>query len=645
MRLSRNPIRFFALPTLMVILIATIIPCAKASEQSLSAQRSTFLQAEQYIKQERNDDYFALADTLKSYPLYPYLQYQWLLKHLDDTGSVLAFLHDYPASRYAAALHDQWLSHLGKQKQWLLFLNHYKSNSSSTLGCYFAEAQFQIGQQQAALEFARQAWNSGLPQPDACNSLFDHFKTSSLFTSEQVWQRFTAALHHNQLDLAKSLLPLIPAERQPTANIWLKLHQHPEQIKAPADWKQQDAQAGELFAHAIQRWQEQDPQAALATWDEQKNQFKITAETVSETEKRLGIGLALAGDPRSITKLAQFAGNDEVAQQWRIRAALSQQNWPEVLNAIAELNAPEKDQDRWQYWQARALMGIGQPQQAQTVLQSIAKHRSLYAFMAADYLQQAIELGHAPLQVSAADFNRIKNSADFLAIQELLTLDRKLEATRQWWHAISMFNAQELAVAAKLAQQWQWPSMAIFTLAQANLWDDMELRFPLAFDAEVKLNADQQQLDPAILFALIRQESAFDALAGSAAGAMGLMQVMPQTARQIAKSLKQNWHNDNNLLLPELNIRYGSHYFKSLLNQFDGHVLLATAAYNAGANRIKQWRTQKQAIPADIWLETIPYKETRGYVSSVLMYTLIYQHRLNRNTLKISELLKPIKPG
>ena len=120
---------------------------------------------------------------------------------------------------------------------------------------------------------------------------------------------------------------------------------------------------------------------------------------------------------------------------------------------------------------------------------------------------------------------------------------------------------------------------------------------------------------------------------------------MPQTAQHIAKTLKQNWQNDNNLLLPELNIRYGSYYFKNLLNQFNGHVVLATAAYNAGANRIKQWRPQKQALPADIWIETIPFKETRSYVSSVLMYTLIYQQRLTRNSLKISELMLPINPG
>ncbi|PPD30708.1 MAG: lytic murein transglycosylase [Methylomonas sp.] len=646
MRLSRDFLRLSIHLTRRVILISVFFSLpSSALAQNLSAMRITFLQAEQYIRQERNEDYFALADTLKNYPLYPYLQYQWLVRHLDDTASVLDFLHDYPASRYASALHDQWLIYLGKQKQWLLFLNHYKHTKNPSLACYFAEAQLQIGQQQDALDFARQAWISGLPQPEACDGLFDRFKKSAQFSSALVWQRFTAALQLNHPELAKYLLQLLPPEEQATANIWLKLHHNPEQVRQSADWKTSYTDAGVLFAHAIQRWLENDLNAALDTWDEQKDQFKIPAEIVSDTEKRLGIHLALKRDPRSIAKLTQFAGSDSIAKQWRIRAALSLQNWPEVLTGIADLNASEKNEDRWQYWQAKALLGTGQQQQAISILQAIAKHRSLYAFMAADYLHQDIELAHNPIAVSESSLSQLKNSPEFLSIQELLFIDRKPEATRQWWHAVAVMNPQELSAAAKLAQQWQWPSMTIFTLAQANLWDDMELRFPLHYNVEVTANAAVQQLDPALLFALIRQESAFDALAGSPAGAMGLMQIMPQTAQHIAKTLKQNWQNDNNLLLPELNIRYGSYYFKNLLNQFNGHVVLATAAYNAGANRIKQWRPQKQALPADIWIETIPFKETRSYVSSVLMYTLIYQQRLNRNSLKISELMLPINPG
>lgn len=645
MRLSSKLRSFDGYLRRWFIVIAVCLAPPSAAAPNFSAMRNTFLQAEQYIKQERNDDYLALADSLKNYPLYPYLQYQWLVKHLDDTRSILAFLHDYPTSRYALALHEQWLTFLGKQKQWLLFLTHYKPTQNNSLTCYFAEAQFQLGQQQQALDFARQLWSSGQPQPEACDILLDSFTRSAQFSNELVWQRLIASLQLDHADLAKTLLPLLSSDDQSIAQLWLKLHHNPERVKPDADWKQNYPQAGILFAHAIQRWLENDVYAALATWEAQKQQFKIPTETISATEKRLGVQLALQRDPNAIPRLAQFAGNDGSAREWRIRAALSQQNWPEVLTSIAALNDTEKNQDRWQYWQARALLGTGQQQQADALFQSIAKHRSLYAFLAAEYLQQQIELGHNPVAVSDNLLNQLRNSPEFLSIQELLTLARKPEATRQWWHAVAAMNPQELSAAAKLARQWQWPSMAIFTLAQANLWDDMELRFPLDFANEVGVNADRQQLPPALLYALIRQESAFDTLTASSAGALGLMQVMPHTAHQIAKTLKQNWQNDNNLLLPELNIRYGSYYFKTLLNQFDGHVVLATAAYNAGAKRIQKWRPQKQTMPADIWLETIPYKETRQYVSSVLMYTLIYQQRLNQNHWKLSELMPPITPG
>jgi soluble lytic murein transglycosylase len=123
------------------------------------------------------------------------------------------------------------------------------------------------------------------------------------------------------------------------------------------------------------------------------------------------------------------------------------------------------------------------------------------------------------------------------------------------------------------------------------------------------------------------------------------MQVMPNTGRQIASELRESWGNDSNLFKPELNVKYGAFYFKKLLRQFNGHVVLATAAYNAGANKIKRWLPERQKLPADIWIETIPYKETRGYVASVLMYSLIYQQRLQRNSLKIEELLREVMPG
>ena len=637
----RIAVRLFLLFNLLTITASSAV----SPDASMRTMRKTFLQAEQYIKQDRESDYFALADSLKQYPLYPYLHYQWLIKHPDDTDSILAFLHDYADSRYAPLLHTRWLTHLGQTQQWPLFIQHYKNSNSAELQCYFAEAQYQNQQQTAALETAKQFWLSGKSMPTACDSLFEAFKTSADFSSDLVWQRFQAALKQNNSPLATQLLPLFPKNDRKMADVWLTLHHKPQQIKKAASWKQSYPDAGILFAHAIVRWLEEDLQAALQVWDSQKKTFKIPAGISADTEKRLGMELAFQQDNRAYSRLSQYAGDDESAKEWRVRAALSQQNWQDVLSAINALSTSQKSEDKWQYWQAKALTASGRQQQANSIFQTIAQHRSFYAFMAAEHLKQNIVLNHQPVLASDQEIDQLENNGDFLAVTELLAIDRRAEATRQWWHAIAELDAHQLSIAAKLAEKWQWPSLAIFTVAKANHWDDMTLRFPQPYREVIQTNAARQQLDPAIVFALIRQESAFDEFAGSSAGAMGLMQLMPKTAKQIAGELNETWNNNFNLVVPGINIRYGSFYFKKVLNQLNDHLVLAIAAYNAGPYRVKQWLPKIRSLPADIWIETIPYKETRGYIGSVMMYAMIYQQQLHRNNLKLSNLLQEIKPG
>jgi soluble lytic murein transglycosylase len=291
------------------------------------------------------------------------------------------------------------------------------------------------------------------------------------------------------------------------------------------------------------------------------------------------------------------------------------------------------------------LAETGQNPQANTLLQQLAKNRSFYGFLAAGKLRQDIELTDRPVNIPPQELDALQKQPDFQVVAELLAIDRKLEAKRQWWYAIGKQDNRILPAAAKLAQQWHWPSQAIATIAKANLWDDINLRFPLEYAEPIQAIAGTQQLDPALIYALIRQESAFDEFADSPAGAKGLMQVMPKTGRQIAADLHDNLENDTKLFKPELNLKYGSFYYKNLLQQFNGHYALAAAAYNAGANKVKRWLPKTGMLPADIWVETIPYKETRGYVASVVMYALIYQQRLHREALKIDDLMQNIMPG
>lgn len=634
-----------AIRLLLFISLLATPPCrATTSEQALYAMRQSFLQAEQYIKQHRDDDYFAISDTLKNYPLYPYLHYQWLLQHLDDDTAISNFLHDYPHARYAALLHNKWLANLGNKQQWLTFIKHYKNNDSEELQCYFAQAQYHMGQQHFALEKAKERWSSGKPQAGACDILFDWLKASVEFNPELVWLRFEAALTQNHSDLAKQMLPLMQNDERKMAEIWLKLHTQPHLVKASAAWKRDYPKAGPLFAHAIRRWLNTAPHEALKAWDAEKNHFQIPSEIVADTEKRLALELAFERDKQAYARLAAVAGNDPTVQEWRVRAALSQQNWPDTLSALDALNDELRQSEKWQYWRARALASIGKIEDSSAILGRLAKQRSFYGFLSANQLQRDIELNHRTITALNQDIDTLQENIEFKAVRELLAIDRRNEAVRQWWHATADLDDQSLIVAAKLAQRWQWPSMAIFTIAKANAWDDMNLRFPLAFRSEIQNAANQLQLDPSLLFGLIRQESAFDEFAGSSAGAIGLMQVMPATAKQIANELNETWNNDFNLLLPEVNIKYGSTYFKKLLVRYSQHYALAIAAYNAGPHRVKNWLPKTDALPADIWIETIPYKETRSYVASVLMYALIYQKRLSIDGLKISDLLTEVKP-
>jgi len=631
---------------LMLAALTGVLPNSpQADEISLAAQRQQFLRAEQALDQNRDAEYFALASGLKGYPLYPYLQYQWLKNHLDADTDIKQFLNDHAASRYAAGLRQKWLLALGKKQQWLVLLNYYQGSDDPELQCYAGLAQFQTGQTLEAFNQARALWLSGKTQPDNCDALFDVYKTSPYFNNELINQRFHAALKRDNQSLASSLTRFFSGAELNLANTWLKLHRQPESVASETGWREYPEHAGELFAHAIDRWLETNVEAAMTAWDSLKSQISFAPATAAFIEKRIAIALALKHDSRAYDRLSRLENSDESAREWRVRAALNAQNWPDVATAIAGLNDEERSREKWQYWQARGLAETGQSAAANTLFQQLAKNRSFYGFLAAGKLRQAIELVDRPLAVSIENLETLQNRLDFQVFSELLAIDRKPEAKRQWWYAIAKLDSSQLPVAAKLAQQANCPALAIATIAKANHWDDVNLRFPLAYIQAIQSNAASQQLDPGLILGLIRQESAFDELADSPAGAKGLMQVMPNTGRQIAADLRDSWDSDYSLFKPELNVKYGAFYFKKLLRQFNGHVALATAAYNAGANKVKRWLPENRKLPADIWIETIPYKETRGYVASVLMYSLIYQQRLQRDSLKLDDLLREVTPG
>ena len=225
---------------------------------------------------------------------------------------------------------------------------------------------------------------------------------------------------------------------------------------------------------------------------------------------------------------------------------------------------------------------------------------------------------------------QLATKPSLIRAKELWLTDRKSEAYAEWFYGLNKLSASELAAAGVLADSWGWHDRAINAMIAGKHWNHLGLRFPLAYETHVRQAAKTTALEPEFIFAIARQESAMAATAKSSAGARGLMQLMPATARYTARKHGIH-HQTDDLYRPEHNISLGSRYLDELVNKYQGNRILAAAAYNAGPHRVKKWQANTgNALPYDVWIETIPFKETRGYVQNVLTFAVIYSHRLGK---------------
>ena len=311
-----------------------------------------------------------------------------------------------------------------------------------------------------------------------------------------------------------------------------------------------------------------------------------------------------------------------------------------MLNWLDRLPDSHIDEDRWQYWRARSLEMTGKKEQAQVIYETISSERSFYGFLAADKLGKDYSLNNEQLDI---DPELEKSVADMPAIQrasELFQLKRYLDARREWYATTRLFDENELQAAAKIAHSWNWHDRAIIALSKAKSWNDLQIRFPVKHQDQVYKNAERSEIDPAWIYAMMRQESAFMPDAISPVGARGLMQLMPATAKSVARKLKQKYPSKYELLQPEKNIRLGTAYLKEVYQRFENPVL-AIAAYNAGPHRVKRWLPEAD-MPADIWIELVPFKETRNYLKNVLAYTVIYAEKLDEKDIRMKQRMPSI---
>ncbi|WP_026301489.1 transglycosylase SLT domain-containing protein [Colwellia piezophila] len=591
-------------------------------------QQNIFLKAERLLAQSYSQQYKSLYNQLYYYPLQPYLDQRRLIEtiQLSSAGEISTFLAKYRNSPLDWPLRKPWLKYLAKKNKGTLFLEFYKATSNTVLICQNLTFSLMAGiPQSEVLPQVTKLWLVGKSLDKACDPIINQWQQAGYRTDKLVWQRIALAADGGKHTLIPYLTKLLPKEQQYLGKLWHQVRRDPAVVVRLKKFINKSVKESQIYSYGIKRLIWRDPNRALASYKNAQKTFTFTVEQTKKITEKFAIALASKNHPQARTWLNKLdlENVDSSILQWQLAEALKQQNWQLVLRELANMPVEYKTQLQWQYWYARALIATNELEQGQYVMNELANKRHYYGFLAASYLERPVSLQDSPLTVTTQEKYSILLHPSAKRAFEFYYLGRYVEARREWRYWLSMLSKREKLVAAKLANENGWFDRAIFTLAQVGYLDDVELRFPKAFDKKINRHAQKQSINPAWAFAIARRESSFMTDARSSVGAKGLMQLMPNTAKQLTRGSvsRQYLYNAEN------NIQLGTKYLRKLLDKSKGNQVIATASYNAGPYRVKRWLKNNSTMPADIWIETIPFKETRNYVKSVLAYQEIYQHK------------------
>jgi soluble lytic murein transglycosylase len=490
-----------------------------------------------------------------------------------------------------------------------------------------------------------QLWLTGDKLPGACDAVFAAWRQAGYMTDEQVWARIQLAMEKRNLTLAEKLADYLPAGERVWVERWLAMHRNPQKELSNIRYPTESALARRIIRHGIMRLAYTDPELAMQTWKRLKSEIQFSSKDENYVHRWVGVLAAQKRHPAAVEWLAAVApeANDETARHWRVRAAAHAGEWKTGLHFINDLTEDEQKQSEWRYWKARMLDKAGFGKVATPMFEELSRERNYYGFLAADRLDREYTMTHVAVQPSSDEIQALLTRPGVLMAQELYSQGEIVSARRQWSWTIRAMSSRELQVAAVIANRWGWYDRAILTVGRSTHLDDLELRFPILYRQMVEMNADQNGIDPGWMYGVLRQESAFMADARSSAGALGLMQLMPQTGRQTARRINLNIDGNSAILKVENNLRLGASYLKQVLDIYNGHAVLATASYNAGPHRVKEWLPAGE-IDADVWVDAIPFNETRNYVKNVLGFTTVYDFRLRGDSARISTRM-PIVPS
>ncbi len=579
----------------------------------------------------------------EDYALTPYVRYWQLRSRLADAqqSEIVAFLGRNDGSLVADRLRADWLRQLARNSDWTAFLREYPKlgTADTELACFASQARMARGDS-GVLSQARPLWFTAQVLPESCLPIFKAMFDKQMLTAEDSWSRVRLALENGNLTGARMLLVYVPVSERPDVKILESIAKRPQRYldKAPLLLKTRGQR--ELAVFALYKTAESWPEIAA-------DHMRRIEGKLPDDEREYAWAQIASVATRNLHAgaLAWFknAGNGMNDRQlaWNVRSALRAGNWSEVLAAVNTMSAPERLRPQWRYWRARALIALGHPAEANLLLAPLSNEFNFYGQLAAEELGTSISSAPQTYHPSGDEVDAIAADRGIKRALALYRAGLRYEGALEWQWSIKDYEDKQLLAAAILAVRNDWYERAIDTAERTVILHDFGLRYPAPYRKLVQEYSQQLDLDEAWVYGLVRQESRFVHTARSSAGASGLMQLMPATARWVAKRLGMIGHHTALTETVDSNIGLGTYYLRQVLDSVDKHMVLASAGYNAGPRRAREW-TGSRPLEGAIYIETIPFTETREYVKKVMNNTLFYARLFHQSNLSLRDRLSVV---
>lgn len=577
-----------------------------------------------------------------------WVEYAGLRKRIDTLppASGQAFLNRYRGQAAADTFRDQWLAALAKREDWPAFRAAWSDSVKSTaLRCAELNARQALGATDGDWTTDAQAlWRgTGKSLPDDCDAPMAILAARGGLPPALRWERIEKAAAEWQPAVMRSAARGLPAEEFALANDYATFVESPHD--RALNWPK-TPRSRLIASHGLARQAKALPMAA-------ETRMPKFAEALGMNDAERGRALYQAAlwtvasyEPESARRLNAVpdVAYDEKLHEWRVREAMARSDWKAAIASIRKMGDKQRRDSRWRYFEARLLEMSGDKANAAILYRDAANKPEFHGFLAADRIGSPYALCPWTLKTDAAAKTAVARDPALARAMLLYRIERGAWAEREWNDALSRFTPEQRRIAVDIAQENGWFDRGVFGLLnvggksypeESRLY---ELRFPLHHDTIIRREAAKHRIDPTWVAAEIRAESVFNPKARSQADARGLMQVLPSTGAGIAKRLGLPWRGGESLYEPEFNIQLGTAYLREMEDKY-GMTYVAIAAYNAGPAPVARWQSQRPGMDADFWIETISYKETRDYVARILAFSVIYDWRLNRGAMPITDRL------